>query len=81
MWPTGMGFEAGDSLRIEVCGYIHALHEWLDVRRLWENSTKVSPTLHLDDSTRRRQFCHSIELVSIALHFVGHRPGFRDTTA
>ncbi|KAH6722758.1 Alpha/Beta hydrolase protein [Leptodontidium sp. MPI-SDFR-AT-0119] len=49
IWPTGIVFEAGESLRLEVCGHIYDLHEWPDVGRLMGNLNKGVHKLHTSE--------------------------------
>ncbi|KAJ4983481.1 s15 family peptidase [Stagonosporopsis vannaccii] len=46
IWPTGIAFESGESMRLEVKGHDHALHEWEDLGPLLENFNKGTHTIH-----------------------------------
>jgi len=46
IWPTGIAFEAGESLRLEINGHIHDLHEYPDVGRLMPNLNKGVHSVH-----------------------------------
>jgi predicted acyl esterase len=46
IWPTGIVFESGESLRLEVKGHDHPLHEWEDLGPLLENLNVGIHTIH-----------------------------------
>ena len=46
IWPTGIAFEAGESMRLEVNGHDHRLHEWADPGPLLENLNEGTHTVH-----------------------------------
>jgi len=46
IWPTGIAFEAGESMRLEVNGHDHRLHEWADLGPLLENLNEGRHTVH-----------------------------------
>ena len=46
IWPTGIVFEKGESMRLEVKGHDHPLHEWEDLGPLLENLNKGRHTIH-----------------------------------
>lgn len=46
IWPTGMVFESGESMRFEVKGHDHALHEWENLGPFLKNLNVGTHTLH-----------------------------------
>jgi predicted acyl esterase len=46
IWPTGIAFEVGESMRLEVNGQDHRLHEWADLDPLLENLNEGIHTVH-----------------------------------
>ncbi|KAK3671120.1 hypothetical protein LTR78_008921 [Recurvomyces mirabilis] len=46
IWPTSMVFNAGESLRLEVCGHINNLHEFPDSGRLHKNLNNGVHSVH-----------------------------------
>lgn len=50
IWPTGMAFEAGESMRLYVKGHDHELHEFIDLGPKLKNLNEGSHTIHTGDS-------------------------------
>jgi predicted acyl esterase len=46
IWPTGIAFEIGESMRLEVKGHDHDLHEWLNLGPSLKNLNKGTHTIH-----------------------------------
>jgi predicted acyl esterase len=46
IWPTGIAFEKGESMRLEVKGHDHPLHEWEDLGPLLKNLNNGTHTIH-----------------------------------
>ncbi|KAF2851296.1 alpha/beta-hydrolase [Plenodomus tracheiphilus IPT5] len=49
IWPAGIAFEKGESMRLEVKGHDHDLHEWEDMGPLLENLNKGTHTIHTSE--------------------------------
>jgi predicted acyl esterase len=46
IWPTGIAFEAGESMRLEINGHDHTLHEWPGLGPLLKNLNEGKHTVH-----------------------------------
>lgn len=46
IWPTGLAFDAGESMRLEVCGHNTRLHEIVGMGPKWPSWNKGRHTIH-----------------------------------
>jgi predicted acyl esterase len=49
IWPSGIAFEVGESMRLEVIGQDHRLHECSDLDPLLENPNEGIRTVHTSE--------------------------------